>query len=251
MVKAVSIFLLLAVLPLFFQGSQNSFAQVNNANNLDFIITNKYNHLSPFTPNTVYLPGTIIAVNEEGSFPESTLICTQEQVLGEGFEPIVSNAEDLSGGVFQLPENLKKDIDDMTKLLSKSDLHYLNDVKVSFQDAKIVKIAEEDDYTKIEEANFAEECALAVEERLKNDDKLTIIRSAIETDMTYVLDVKSELRGDEDAQKELAETVALIIADGSVEVTPNLIKGENFYWGVVSDNALFEFLAKKMCPSCF
>ena len=214
------------------------------------IIRDTYKQTPLTPPSNFYPPGTIVSIREDDPLGISlSLICTQEQVLGEDYEPPSSGtAELLHNKEFSASAEINAQIDKLIEIGVVANLEHLKKISVSLENATIFEMPSADAYTNIGNESFIEGCAKAVNQELLDGDNLTIIKSVIEADLAYKLDTGTELGTK--AQLELTQAIAPIVVGGKVKaIAQNSITAEGLHLGIVSDPSLFNALAKEIIAS--
>ncbi len=216
------------------------------------LIKKTFRHIPLIPPSTNYSPGAIVTMKK--GKPDGIPICTQGQVLGGEFQEKRSPTN-----LVLLKDEFKIFVDANANAGFGQSIRaeigvqadYLNGVTLSFDNPVILTIESEATALKrVKEGNFLEECAERVKEILDVDSydelALTIIESVIQADVSYALDLKAGIDAEADI-KVIEEGVSFVLT--GEKTTGELKVGKELFWGLKTNDRLFESLKNRMLDS--
>ena len=209
-------------------------AHFQNERSLGVILEkNGYVEFKP--PSKLVTPGTWVSTNGETPLNLS-IICQPIDALGIEPNSLISSASIDTELTANLDQSFEIDAKLLKSIKSKNDLKDIESVSLKLTNVKIVEIADNVVHAGI--ANRSKSCRDAISYRLANDFKVTMIKSALYADVTYVAKLRASLSGVSQANVERELASALKSKIDSTDKETITLSGRQLIWGVRDDISL-------------
>jgi len=199
----------------------------------EILAKNGFTEFKP--PSEHALPGTLVVV-KGGPTISLGVICRPQQALGISPADIPSSASvstDLSAA---LDRSLSLDASLFERIKAGGRLSGIENIQIRLSNVRLLEVSDDDVLTGLPKRSQA--CRDALELRLASGGTVTMIKSALMADVTYVATASRDAGGEiaADVQSELAATLKSTVKgtdNGKVELT-----GQNLIWGIRDDEVL-------------
>ena len=191
-----------------------------------------YTELRP--PSRLLAPGTMVWVKNTKPFAAG-IICTQRSSLGADFKPIESTTAD---------EQLVKEVNAQFQLgaeymdIIRADGKFqdIKNITADLSNATVFTVSDVDIMQSV--ANRDPSCTRAIAARRNADYDVTMIASALQADVTYQVDYKTDTKLDAKAKIATLQNLAIKLGIDVATVSDSTVSGKALYWGVTDDGYL-------------
>ena len=194
----------------------------------------KYEFTQLMPPSNIVGPGSIVAVVKDDPLVVN-IVCSATDALGSDLAKklLTSNSANTKL-VDELTGSFNMDAPIQTKITSKIDSRYVNNIVITLSDVRIVEIPDSVVFELL--AKRSDPCSAAIQFRRGNGQKISMIKSAIQATALYQVHFDESANANVRAQ--LMRGIAGVLGLTNGIKTDDTIQGTGLIWGVRDDVSL-------------